>query len=94
MVEVIHDDEGKIIAYIDMTLRDIYGNPDPIGEYMYIHEMWIHESIRYTKAWKQFLYNAIKEFPLLKYVYWVRRKHNGRSKTCTIQDLKRRCDGR
>ena len=90
MVEVIHDKhDGKIIAYIDMSLRDRFGNRCQDGDCMFIHDLWIHNDYRFKYTWKIFLYRAIRLYPQLEYVYWERKKYNDRMKTCRIEQLQR-----
>jgi len=47
MIDVIHDDDGKVIAYVEWSLRNQEGLEDKWGEFIFIHDIWVHEKSRW-----------------------------------------------
>lgn len=90
MIEVIHDTDGKVVAYTELSIRDTLGNRDPEGNCLFVHELWIYEKLRYKHLWKELLDRVTLEFPHLKWIYWERRKYRDRMTTVSIDQLKRR----
>ena len=80
MVSVKHDTDGKVIAYAEYFIVNGNGTLNPDGTYCYVNDLWIHTSLRHKRIVRKFLNEEISKWPLLKRVYWKRKKYNDRIK--------------
>lgn len=90
MVEVIKDTDGKVVAYAEISPRDLDGKFCEVGTCLYVHELWVHESMRFKKVWKQLLDNVLCQLPYIQWIYWNRHKYGDRMTTISLEQLRRR----
>ncbi len=67
-----------ITAYIEWYILNKFGQFQENGEYLYIHDLWIHSSKRGTRV-LNYLIHKIDTHPVAyncKWVYWSREKYN------------------
>ena len=78
MVSVLDNQEGFLTGYIEWYVLNEHGQFQENGDYIYIHEIWIHPLQRKKKALKHLIQKIDKD-PLgytAKWVYWSREKYN------------------
>ena len=93
MLATKYDVDGKIVAYVEYDIVDHRGNYCEVGQYCFIRELWIHKSIRELNTWntlRELVMNEHMKFPLVKYLYFLRRKHDNRMSTYDITRFYRR----
>lgn len=81
--------DGFTSAYIVFTPRDEKGKEDYNGDYVYVEELFIHDSIKGIKTLRNLIRMVIDAFPNAKYGYWKRRKYNERIKVCLKTQVNR-----
>jgi hypothetical protein len=75
MIITEHDKENKVVGFIYYNIVDKEGQLDDNGEYAYIFECWIHESVRGDGVLSKFARIGEQRHPSLKYVYYDREKY-------------------
>ncbi len=83
MVSVLDNQEGYLTAYIEWYVLNEHGQFQENGEFIYIHDTWIHPNKRRGKALKH-LIQKINTHPLSytgKYVYWNNQKKDKLTKS-------------
>jgi hypothetical protein len=82
MISVLKRRDGMVFGYIEWYVLDEYGQFKENGEYLWIHECWIHKDFRHPARHE--LQNLIKKIDdhvlarNAKWVYWRNRKHSER----------------
>ena len=79
------DQDGKVVAYVYYTPVDITGKPCKEGEYAFVTDAWVHESIRHKDTIRSFAKEGLRQCPQLKWAYWQRSKYNERIKMFDIR---------
>ena len=91
MVDSIKDKSGRIIGYIEWSLRNKFGIEDMKGEYGWIGDIWIHEDFRRNGLIRRLIKLPRKRAPNAEYVYWNRAKymtkHGKRKSQYSIKDI-------
>ena len=90
MLAVKHDMEGKVVAYVSYDIVDHRGNYCEVGEYCFVRELFIHKSIKGLYTLKDFVMTEHEKFPLVRFLYFLRRKHDNRMSTYDITRFYRR----
>jgi len=97
MVFAKQDNEGKVIAWAEIRLVDETGREDAKGVYVWIHDVWVHESCRtrnkFNKAMKEFIAEGRDRFPQAGFIYWTRGKHGKRMSLYNRKNILRRTRG-
>jgi hypothetical protein len=78
MIYKNHDELGKVQAYIVYYQINKDKKLDENGEYIYVEDVWVHESVRKTNILKLAINCVIPLFSKVKYLYWVRHKYGDR----------------
>jgi len=78
MITKIHDHEDKIIAYVEWWQVGRSGFHKPYGEYVWIHDFWIHPSARKNPTWKYLTKEVMAAAQGAVYCYFTREKYGGR----------------
>ena len=78
MLTHLKDYNGKIIGYIESWQVAQSGYPKERGEYLWVHDLWIHEGLRGKGLIKKLIGKMLLRVPEVKFGYWVREKYNGR----------------
>lgn len=80
MVSSLKTDSGLIYAYIEWYIINRYGQFKDFGDYIYIHDCWIHQAYRYTDALRKLIYliDTNEKAKSSHFVYWLNLKHKER----------------
>ncbi len=70
MIEVLKDQDGKIIAYCEWTLTDPRGIQTNGGTHIYIYDLWTYKR---NGSIPKIIKAIYKKTPTAENVYWVRR---------------------
>lgn len=78
MTHTLHTKEGFIYAYTIFRTVDIDGKPKNEGLYIYIEDMWIHDSYHFGKTLKELIkyIDEHSECKNAKFVYWRMDKYD------------------
>lgn len=80
-VAKIHDPtDKKIVAYCEWLVVDEEGQPDDLGSFVFIRELWIHHNWRRKNLIKTFVRIISDKAPSATEAYWERRKYGNRLK--------------
>ena len=79
------DQEGKVVAYVYYTTVDSTGRLDKDGEYAFVTDAWVHESVRHKDIIRDFAKEGLHQCPQLRWAYWQRSKYNERIKMFDIR---------
>jgi len=88
MLETIKDNDGKVVAYCEWNLVDKKGHTDSQGKYVFVRDMWIHETIKGVKSIRDFIDMIGLRAPSAAWVYWERKKYGGRIKMVKRREMK------
>lgn len=92
MVAKVHDSDDKIIAYLEYWQVGKSGLHKPYGEYMWVHDAWIHEDHRRKGLLRDMVEQELFLHPEIQYGYWRRHKYNERqSKVMTRERFMKYC---
>ncbi len=72
------NEDGYIIGYIEYQHVAQSGLPKYKGEYLWIHDLWIHEKFKGRKMLLKLVKMMLVNAPSAQYGYWRRGKYNGR----------------
>ena len=78
MVTTIDNKDGYIAGFCEWYVLNEHGQFQENGDYIYIHEMWVHPDKRKNKALKHLIQKIDKD-PLgykARWVYWHREKYH------------------
>lgn len=91
MVSTSHDGLGKIVGYIEWRQVGPSGFDKPFGEYVWIHDFWIHEPERgQGYVFAELVNDVLEKSTGAKFAYFRRGKYNGRvSKVYTREHFER-----
>jgi hypothetical protein len=91
MVETVKDDDGKVVSYIEWSLRDANGKEDSNGAYVFVRDLWIHNSLRFsTKIIRMYVDLIISKTPTSRFVYWERHKYGDRMRLFSKEQIERK----
>lgn len=90
MVTTIKDDEGRVIALCEWVLVGKSGYEMETGEYIFVREIWVHESERYSKKINLMIDEIMALVPQARYGYFTRGKYGDRIKMFTREQWERR----
>lgn len=79
MISVSKDNEDKVIAYMESRQVGQSGFDKLQGEYLYINDLWIHDS--HKNDWSIFralMNDALRRCKSVKWIYFKRMKYDGR----------------
>lgn len=95
MVSTLNDDEDRVIGYIEYWQVGQSGRQKPFGEYVWIHYMWLHKSIKNDRAkFLSLVKRARNKTNGAQWFYFNREKYFGRySKTYSIKEFIERLGG-
>jgi|TARA_Y100000310_G_scaffold315318_1_gene365709 hypothetical protein len=86
MVSVYKNEDGFVHAYVDYQIVDNKGVPKQDGEYCWVNNVWAHKTMRRRDILKSFVEREHAKYPTVKWIYWMRTKHDDRM---SIYDIKR-----
>ena len=78
MISVLKNQQEYVYSFIEWYVLNDNGQFQEDGEYLYIHDLWIHPHKRKGKSLKH-LIQKIHTHPLsytAKWVYWNNQKHD------------------
>ena len=78
MVTSIKNNDGFVVAYIEAWPVGPSGFPKFEGEYLWVHDLWIHDTYRQNGMLQQLIWKMLGRVPYVEYGYWRRHKYNGR----------------
>lgn len=79
MINVSKDNDGKIIAYMESRVVGQSGFDKLHGEYLYIADLWIHESYKYDwSIFRELMNDAMRKAQSATTIYFQRKKYGGR----------------
>lgn len=78
MISKAHDENGKILGYIEYWQVGKSGFPKPYGEYVWIQDFWIHEANRGGSIFAQLVDDVLKRSVGAKFTYFIRGKYKDR----------------
>lgn len=78
MVDTLKDKSGRVVAYIEWSLRNKFGLEERDGKYVYVHNIWVHDDYRKKNLIRRFINILEPKVPSFRLVYWKRSKYNGR----------------
>lgn len=88
MISLSHDDDERIVGYIEWWQVGQSGFHKPYGEYVWIKDMWIHENYRNTHVFSELVQDVLDRSHGAKWCYFAHRKYRGRiSKLYTRQQF-------
>ena len=76
MIEVIKDEQGKIVSYIVWQLVDKQGHFNKDGKYVWVDDLWIHPDYRRNGNLRGFINKISEKAPQAEYCYFNRDKYN------------------
>jgi len=90
MLTKSHDSEGRIIAYCEWRLVGQSGYECPNGKYVYVHDIWVHESVRHQNLVNEIINDVMTLVPQAEYCYFQRKDYNERVRLFTRSQMERR----
>jgi hypothetical protein len=84
------DSEGRIIAYCEWRLVGQSGYECPNGKYVYVHDIWVHESVRHQHLVNEIINDVMTLVPQAEYCYFQRKDYNERVRLFTRSQMERR----
>ena len=80
MILTLKNEDDFIYSYIMWDTVDIKGDLQVNGEYLYIHDLWIHPHYRGLNCIRKFIHLLEQDSRtnFVKSVYWKREKYNDR----------------
>jgi hypothetical protein len=77
MITTMKDYDGKIIAHVEWRVVGQSGYDMENGEYLWISDLWIHESFRNSNVIRKIIDKVMNSIPdSVKYGYFQRLVHN------------------
>ena len=74
MLTKYHDEDGRIIAYCEWLRVGASGYTQDNGDYIWVQDLWVHESFRFQHRVSDFIDEVMKKVPDAKYCYFNREK--------------------
>ena len=84
------DAEGRVIAYCEYRLVGQSGYECPNGKYIYVHDLWVHESVRHQHLVNEIINDIMTLVPQAEYCYFQRKDYNERVRLFTRSQMERR----
>lgn len=84
------DSEGKIIAYCEWKLVGQSGYEMENGKYVWVNDIWIHESIRNRHIVNEIIDEIMTMVPQAEYCYFQRKAYNEKVRIFTRSQMERR----
>ena len=79
MITVSKDNEDRVIAYMESRVVGQSGYDKLDGEYIYIADLWIHESHKNDwSIYRELMNTILRKSQSARWVYFQRRKYGGR----------------
>lgn len=79
MINVSKDNEDRVIAYMEARVVGQSGFDVLNGEYLYIADLWIHESHKNDwSVFRELMMSTLRKAMSVKQVYFQRKKYGGR----------------
>jgi hypothetical protein len=93
MITTIKDEDRKVICFCEWRLVGQSGFEMENGKYVWVNDLWIHESVRGQSK----LYDIIEDiFAIVpettEYCYFQRKEHNNRVRIFTRSQMERMRD--
>lgn len=86
MIEIVNN-ETAFSAVCEYVLVDKKGKHQDKGEYIYIARLDVAKGYRKKNIIKQLSIQLMRKYPFLKYVYWEREKHKGKTSFYPVRKL-------
>lgn len=84
------DSEGRVIAYCEWRLVGQSGYECENGTYVYVHDLWVHESVRHQGLVNEIINEIMTIVPQAEYCYFQRKDYNERVRLFTRAQMERR----
>ncbi len=79
MINVSKDNEERVIAYAESRVVGQSGFDKLNGEYLYIADLWIHESHKNDwSIFRELMNDILRKATSAKWIYFTRKKYDGR----------------
>jgi hypothetical protein len=79
LISVSKDNEDKIISYCESRVVGQSGFDKLHGEYIYIADLWIHESHKNDwSIFRELMNDILRKAQSAKWIYFQRKKYGGR----------------
>jgi hypothetical protein len=90
MITTLKDNDGKVEAYCEWRLVGQSGYECPNGKYVYVHDLWVHESVRHQHLVNEIINDIMTLVPQAEYCYFQRKDYNERVRLFTRSQMERR----
>jgi len=81
MIETYKDSEGRVLSYVLWWITDRFWKADPNGEYIWIEELWVHNTITLQQVYPYFAKRVMGRVPLALYgCFWRQGKYGSKIK--------------
>jgi len=87
MIESIKDNEDRVVAYIEWSLRDKFGLEAKDGIFVWVNDLWVHKDYRHKKLIRMLSIKIYKRVPWVEHVYWKRHKYGGRKSQYEVKEI-------
>ena len=90
MITSLKDEQGRVIAYAEWRLVGPSGYDMDNGEYVWLHDLWVHHDFERTKRINRIIDEIMRIAPGAKYCYFKRGKYGNRIKMFKKEQWERR----
>lgn len=91
MITTLKDYDGKVIAHVEWRVVGQSGYDMENGEYLWISDLWVHESFERTAKINEIIDKVMKVIPdSVKYGYFQRLVHNEKKRIYSRAVFERR----
>lgn len=79
MISTVKDLDDRVIAYMESRVVGQSGFDKLEGEYLYIADLWIHDSRENDwSIFRELVRDAFRKAKSVEWIYFTRRKYGGR----------------
>jgi GNAT superfamily N-acetyltransferase len=90
MITTSHDDNDRVIGFIEWRQVGRSGFDKFHGEYVWVADMWIHDDYRRTNVFHEMIEDILDKAHDARFCYFTHRKYNDRmSKVYTREQFER-----
>jgi hypothetical protein len=90
MITTLKDLDGKVVCYCEWRLVGPSGYDCENGEYVWINDMWIHETFRNKYKVNRIIDEVMRICPQANYCYFHRKNKNDKIRIYTRSQWERR----
>jgi len=91
LIVTVKNDEGFVTAYLEFNIVDKFGRFDDDGDYCYVAEAWVHDSLKRTHVLWELVKKVCehKNTQHCQWVYWVRERDPNDLKIYPVSKFKK-----